>query len=182
MITLIVAHDVERNIGKENTLPWGKLPNDLAYFKSQTVGKIVVMGRKTFESIGRPLPNRKNYVVTRDPEAFKKKFPDVDVTLIQNVDDIVTIKSYLKEDIFVIGGEEIYTQMFPRADRVLYSLIHTKIDDCDKKFPDPAVYGQWEEKFIGYLPADEENEFGVSFHELVKEEGSWQKEMFNHFI
>ena len=67
MISLIVAHDLKRVIGKDNDLPW-HLPEDLAYFKKMTMGKAMVMGRKTYESIGRPLPGRLSIVITRDPD------------------------------------------------------------------------------------------------------------------
>lgn len=124
MINLIVAIAKNNIIGKNNELPW-HYPDDLKYFKKITTGKTVVMGRKTFESIisrnGKPLPNRKNVVVTRD---VNYKYDGVTV--------INDLKSYLQahkdEDIFVIGGKQIFEESLDFVDRFYITHIDKEYD------------------------------------------------------
>ena len=99
MISFVVAIDENRAIGKDNDLPW-YLPNDLKYFKKVTMGKPIVMGRKTYESIGKPLPGRENIVVTRD-EQYKAE----GITVVHSVDDVLQKDD---EEICVIGGAELF--------------------------------------------------------------------------
>jgi dihydrofolate reductase len=134
-LTLIVATERHNGIGINNTLPW-RLPEDLAFFKRTTTGHPILMGRKTFESIGRPLPNRRNIVITRNPD-WQHEGTDTAGSLQQAAE--------LAGDgeAFVIGGAQIYIEALPLASR----LIVTEIDAdfaCDAFFPviDPAV---WEE-------------------------------------
>jgi dihydrofolate reductase len=181
MITLIVAHDLEKNIGKNGSLPWGRLPNDLDYFKAQTTGKFVVMGRKTYESIGKPLPNRDNIVLTRDWKAFRRSYPLDDVLVVRNIENILKIEK-LGGEIFIIGGEEIYHQFLPHANRVLYTEVHGIFEGCDTKFPDPNIRGNWNKKEINHLPTDEDNEYAVTFYELVREEKPWESKLYSRFI
>jgi dihydrofolate reductase len=131
--TIIVATDAAGGIGLRNTLPW-RLPEDLAHFKRITTGHSIIMGRNTFDSIGRPLPNRRNIVITRNPDwqqAGVESASSLAAALQQAGDD----------QIFVIGGAQIYAEALPQASR----LIVTKIDhrfDCDAHFPllDPALW------------------------------------------
>ena len=132
-LTLIVATERHNGIGINNTLPW-RLPEDLAFFKRTTTGHPILMGRKTFESIGRPLPNRRNIVITRNP-AWQHEGVDTAGSLQQAAD--------LAGDgeVFVIGGAQIYADALPLATR----LIVTEIDAdfaCDAFFPaiDSAVW------------------------------------------
>ncbi len=132
-LTLIVATERHNGIGINNTLPW-RLPEDLAFFKRTTTGHPILMGRKTFESIGRPLPNRRNIVITRNP-AWQHEGVDTAGSLQQAAD--------LAGDgeVFVIGGAQIYADALPLAAR----LIVTEIDAdfaCDAFFPaiDSAVW------------------------------------------
>ncbi len=132
-LTLIVATERHNGIGIHNALPW-RLPEDLAFFKRTTTGHPILMGRKTFESIGRPLPNRRNIVITRNP-AWQHEGVDTAGSLQQAAD--------LAGDgeVFVIGGAQIYADALPLAAR----LIVTEIDAdfaCDAFFPaiDPAVW------------------------------------------
>jgi dihydrofolate reductase len=183
MITLVVAHDSEGNIGKGGELPWGNLPNDMLYFKGKTVGKIVVMGRKTYESIGRPLPDRENFIITKNAEELKKQTKHLNnVTVVGSIDEVITIYKYLNKDVYVIGGAEIYNQMFPHADRVLYTEVHGKFEECDTQFPDPYTFGNWQKNYIGHLPADENNDYAVTFYELVREEKPWESKLYSRFI
>lgn len=120
MLSFIVAMDENNVIGKDNDLPW-YLPNDLKYFKKMTSGHTIIMGRKTFESIGRPLPNRKNIVLTRD-----QQYKAEGCTVIHSVDEL---ESYLHEDeVFLIGGAELFKTTLPKADRLYITRIHATFD------------------------------------------------------
>ena len=133
-LTLIVATDRNNGIGINNTLPW-RLPEDLAFFKRLTSGHAIIMGRKTFDAIGRPLPNRRNIVVTRNPA-----WEHAGVETANSLDHAVEIAG--EGEVFIIGGAQIYCDAIALADR----LIVTEIDAafaCDTFFPevDPA---QWQ--------------------------------------
>jgi len=129
-LTAIVAMTADRVIGRAGTLPW-HLPEDLAFFKRVTSGHPVVMGRKTFESIGRPLPKRRNIVLTRDP-AWSA--PGVEV--IHRPEDLVELPG-LEGQVFVIGGAEIYAALLPATADLLVS--HVFADHPgDTRFPEFA--------------------------------------------
>ncbi|MGF7532897.1 dihydrofolate reductase DfrA [Bacillus mexicanus] len=128
MISFIFAMDANRLIGKDNDLPW-HLPNDLAYFKKVTSGHSIIMGRKTYESIGRPLPNRKNIVVTSAPAS---QFPGC--TVVSSIKDVLDICSD-SEECFVIGGAQLYTALFPYADRLYMTKILHEFEG-DRHFPE----------------------------------------------
>ena len=128
MISLIVAHDPNRVIGKDNELPW-HLPEDLAYFKKMTMGKAMVMGRKTYESIGRPLPGRLSIVITRNPD-YKAE----GVVVVNNLEDgIEKAKEYAPE-VMIIGGAEIFKLVMEVADRLYITLIQDEFEG-DTFFP-----------------------------------------------
>lgn len=134
-LSVIVATDSARGIGINNTLPW-HLPEDLAHFKRTTSGHPIIMGRKTFDSIGRPLPNRRNIVITRNRDW---SHPGV-----ESVESLQAAAALVAgSDAFIIGGAEIYAQAMPLAQR----LIVTEIDQrfaCDAFFP--AIDAQqWQE-------------------------------------
>ena len=122
-ITLIVAIDEARAIGRGGKLPW-RLPDDLKRFKALTLGKTVLMGRKTFESIGRPLPQRRNLVLTRD-----SSFAATGLEVVHNLQDA------LEDDLVVIGGGEIYALTLPIATTLELTLVQTVIPDADAFFP-----------------------------------------------
>lgn len=125
-LTLIVATDAERGIGIGNALPW-RLPEDLAYFKRMTSGHAIVMGRKTFESIGRPLPNRRNIVISRNP-AWQASGAETAAS----IDEALAMLP--DEGGFVIGGGEIYRTAIERANRLLVTEIDARFE-CDTFFP-----------------------------------------------
>ncbi|NGY89043.1 dihydrofolate reductase [Bacillus megaterium] len=119
MISLIVAFSRNRAIGKDNKLLW-HLPNDLKYFKEVTSGKTIIMGRKTFESIGRPLPNRKNVVLTNNLEwQHQGVGVGVGVEVIHSLDEI----QLSNEEIIFIGGETIYEQILPFVERMYITYV-----------------------------------------------------------
>ena len=115
-LSIIVAMDDNQLIGKDNTLPWN-LPADLGYFKKTTTGKTVLMGRKTYESIGRPLPNRRNVIISRDANF---KAPGCEV-----IGPIVRALELAKEDdeIMIMGGATFYEQMLPSVNRLYITQI-----------------------------------------------------------
>lgn len=133
MLSLIVAMAENRVIGKDNRIPW-HLPADLAYFRETTMGHTVVMGRKTFESIGKPLPGRKNVVLTRN-----RDFEADGVTVIHSLEELMRLDDHQEEEVFVIGGAEVYALALPIAQRIYLTLIHTSVEG-DSYFP------RWEEK------------------------------------
>lgn len=127
-ITLIVAYSRNRAIGKDNQLPW-RLPGDLAHFKRHTVGHPIIMGRKTWESLGRPLPGRTNIVVSRKSEG---NFTGaVLVTSLDAALDQVKANS----EAFIIGGAQIYADALPVVDRILATEVHADIEG-DAFFPE----------------------------------------------
>ncbi|MGB1807719.1 MAG: dihydrofolate reductase [Porticoccaceae bacterium] len=141
-LSLIVA--VSRNgvIGIDNQLPW-HLPEDLKYFKSVTMGKPLIMGRKTYDSIGRPLPGRTNIVVTRDPSW---QAPGVDVA--QSLEVALQLGQSACEaagadEIMVIGGEQIYRMTLPAADRLYLTQVDAEVEG-DAFFPE-VDFSQWQQ-------------------------------------
>lgn len=128
MISLIVAHDPNRVIGQDNKMPW-HIPGDLAYFKEKTMGKAIVMGRKTFESIGRILPGRKNIIVTRNP-SYKAEGAEV----VTNLTDAVALAKSYHEEVMIIGGEQIFRAILPTADRLYVTFIEQSFEG-DTFFP-----------------------------------------------
>src|ERR1041385_614730 len=108
MISLVAGYAHGRVIGKDGKIPW-RLPNDRRYVKRVTTGHTIVMGRATFDSIGHPLPNRRNVVLTHDRRLLIQ-----DVEIVHSVEDALA----LDDDLFVLGGESIYRQFLPLADRL----------------------------------------------------------------
>jgi dihydrofolate reductase len=134
-LTLVVAIDAQRGIGVNNTLPW-HLPEDLAHFKRVTSGHPIIMGRKTFDSIGRPLPNRRNIVVTRNPG-----WRHEGVEAVTSLAAAVALAG--GERAFIIGGAQIFAESMGIADQMIITEIgHTF--ECDTFFP-PLAAGEWTE-------------------------------------
>jgi len=135
-LALIVAQSLNRVIGVNNALPW-HLPEDLKYFKATTMGKPIVMGRKTYDSIGRPLPGRTNIVVTRQTDWMADG-----VKVAGTLAEAVALASAEEpQEIMVIGGAQIYELMLPAADRIYLTQVHAEIEG-DAWFPAlPAA--QW---------------------------------------
>ena len=133
-ISLIVAMDRKRGIGIANQLPW-RLPEDLAHFKRTTTGHAIIMGRKTFDSIGRPLPNRRNIVVTRNPDWTR----DGVLTAVNPEQARALARD--EQEAFIIGGAELFIQTIAIADRMIVTEIAAEFD-CDTFFPeiDPAAW------------------------------------------
>jgi dihydrofolate reductase len=155
MISIIVAMDENKLIGQKNDLPW-RIPADLAYFKKTTLGHPVLMGRKTFESIGKPLPGRENIVLTRN-----EQFTNEGVTVIHSLDDVLTSEAYADQNLFIIGGAEIFKEFLHIADKLYVTKIHDTFEG-DTYFP------EFKEEMYKIIyrekgPKDEKNPYDYEF-------------------
>ena len=143
-ITLVAAIASNNVIGKENSLPWN-IPEDLKRFKQMTSGHTILMGRKTFDSIGRPLPNRQNIVMTKD-----KNFEQEGIKVINDFDEALELIKESNEDVFVIGGSKIYELFEPWATSLMITRV-LKDYEGDAFFPD-INWNNWqvesEEEFL----------------------------------
>ena len=156
ILSLLVAVGENNVIGKNNQLPW-HLPNDLKYFKNQTWGMPILMGRKTFESIGKPLPGRKSIVITRNHD-----WKNEGVTVVHSVTEAIEkAKAMGIKEIFVIGGAEIFLTAFGEASRIYLTRIHQKFDG-DVFFPEISSK-DWELVQDRYCAADDKNAFAHTF-------------------
>jgi len=148
-ISMIAAMTDARVIGIENRLPW-KLPNDMKWFRQHTLGKPIIMGRKTFESFGsKPLPDRTNIIITRD-----KSYQANGSLVVHSIEEALQVAGDVDE-VMIIGGASFYEQMLPRADRLYLTFVHADIQG-DAWFPE-IDFSQWQEvEHIDY-EADEKN-------------------------
>ncbi|MCA0899633.1 dihydrofolate reductase [Microbulbifer agarilyticus] len=154
-IAMIVAMARNGAIGRENTLPW-RISGDLQFFKRTTLGKPVVMGRKTFESIGRPLPGRQNIVITRN-SAWRAD----GVEVVSSLEAAITLADAAAQqagvtELMVIGGAEIYRQALPLAQRLYVTEVDADVDG-DAFFPD--IDKTWKEASRDCYPASERDEY-----------------------
>lgn len=154
VVSLVVAMDLNRVIGRDNALPW-RLPADLRHFRDLTMGKPIIMGRNTFESIGRPLPGRTNVVVTRNPD-----YHAADCVVVNSLDDALDRFADCPE-LMVIGGASIYAQALPGATRIHLTLIHHAFDG-DTYFPEVTA-SEWMETGREDRCADDRNPYDYSF-------------------
>jgi dihydrofolate reductase len=167
VISLIAAMDEFRGIGVDNRLPW-HLPADLKRFKSLTMGHHLIMGRKTFETIGKPLPGRKSIVVTHDRNYTASGCPEDTCHVVHSLEEALDIAESMGEsEVFVIGGGEIFDQALRYADRLYLTLVHTKAN-TNVFFPE-IDESAWVEIHSSYQPADQNNPFAFTFRDLVRE-------------
>ncbi|WP_421670563.1 type 3 dihydrofolate reductase [Rahnella sp. EDr1-12] len=158
IISLIAALATDRVIGMENAMPW-HLPGDLAWFKRNTLNKPVIMGRKTFESIGRPLPGRLNIVISSKPGEHEG------VTWVTSVDAALAAAAGV-EEVMVMGGGRVYEQFLPKANRLYLTHIDAEVEG-DTHFPDYEP-DDWESTFSEFHDADEQNSHGYCFEILER--------------
>lgn len=161
ILSLIVAATKNLVIGKDNQMPW-HLPADLAWFRQNTTGKPVVMGRKTFESIGRPLPKRTNVVLSRQP--FQHDGVIWQNSLESAVDFLTDFEA--PAEIMLIGGGELFKQYLPHANKLYFTEIQTELDG-DTFFPD-INWDDWHITFRQTRPADEHNAYDLTFMVLER--------------
>lgn len=157
MISLIVAASENNAIGRNGDLLW-TLPNDMKFFKNTTWGMVVVMGRKTFESLGKPLAGRINIVITRNTgwkAEGAKVVSDLDAAMKE-------AEATNCKEIFVIGGGEIYRQSMAIADRIYMTKVHETFNDADTYFP-IIDQSEWELKSNYDFSADEKHAYAYSF-------------------
>ena len=156
MISLIAAIGKNNEIGKGNTLLW-HLPADMKHFKEITSLHAVIMGRKTFESFGKPLPNRRNIIVTRDAN-YKKE----GIEIVHSLSGALDLLPNTNEEVFIIGGGELYKQTMPIADKLYITRIEALDKDADVFFPEiiPIV---WNEVSHVEHEADKKNIFPYTF-------------------
>ncbi len=160
-ISMIAAMAHDRVIGKDNQMPW-HLPADLAHFKRVTLGKPVLMGRKTFESIGRPLPGRRNLVISRNPD-----YQAEGIEVVGSVEAALALLAGSSvEELMVIGGGHLYAEMLPSADCLYLTRIDLAVEG-DTRFP-AFDDGQWQSVDCESHPADEKNPHPHSFE-------TWQR-------
>lgn len=157
MISLIVAADEHNVIGHHGALPW-KLPADMKFFRETTKGHPVIMGRKTYASIGRALPGRQNVVVTRQED-----FEAPGCKVVNSLVDAIGVASMAdgNNEIFVIGGGELYREALPSADRVYLTRVHASVLG-DTTFPE-LDSKTWKEISRREHPADTENPQAMTF-------------------
>ena len=153
-LSLIAAMDRKRLIGHDNAMPW-HLPADLAHFKATTLGKPILMGRKTFESLGRPLPGRRNIVLTRN-NAYNAD----GITRVNDLDQAFDAAGNVPE-LMLIGGATLYETLLPRVERMYLTFIDAEFDG-DAWFPawEP---NEWRESLSESHPADAKNPYPYRF-------------------
>lgn len=156
-LVFVAAMDRNRAIGRRNDLPW-RLPNDLRRFKALTLGKPLLMGRRTAESLGRALPGRRNLVLTRSG-----RVPFEGMEAVASVEQAMQAAGDMgAPELCVIGGGEIYALLLPRADALRLTLVDTVVEDADTYFP-PFDANDWNEAARTTHPADARHAHGYAF-------------------
>jgi dihydrofolate reductase len=156
-ISIVVAVAANGVIGRDNQLPW-HLPADLRHFKQTTMGKPILMGRKTWESIGRPLPGRTNIVITRD-----SGYAAAGCVVVNSIDEAL-MAAGSQHEIMLIGGAELYRQVLPRTDTIYLTRIHEDFEG-DTVFPELST-SEWREVERTDQQPDENNPHAYSFIRL----------------
>jgi dihydrofolate reductase len=154
IVSLVVAMARNRVIGRNNTLPW-RLSDDLKRFKAITMGKPILMGRKTFESIGKPLPGRANLVLTRD-----RAWQATGVLTVGSIDEAIE-RSRRASELAVIGGAEVYQLALPVTDIIYLTRVEADVEG-DTRFPELDAR-EWTEDVIGAQAADEKNQYPTTY-------------------
>ena len=155
MKNIIVAYDKNRGIGAANDLLWVRdLPADLKHFKEITTGSAIIMGRRTYESIGHPLPNRQNIVISHDMDLAE------DFDVVRTLEE--AYKTAKSNDVYVIGGGQIYSLAIPTVDTILATEVQEKFDAAQVFFPviDPTI---WDEVSREHHEKDELNKYDYDF-------------------
>jgi dihydrofolate reductase len=157
-ITLIAAMDRARAIGRGNAMPW-HLSDDLKRFKELTLGKPIVMGRKTFESIGRPLPKRRNIILTRD-----QNFHAEGIEVIHSLEAGL---ANLEGEVMITGGGEVYSLALPLAHKIHLTFVDTLVEDADAFFPE-WNQSEWREVSREFHGIDDRHALEFSFVDLER--------------
>jgi dihydrofolate reductase len=156
-LSMIAALSTNNAIGLNNEIPW-RLSTDLKRFKSLTMGHHLLMGRKTYESVGKPLPGRITVVITRQED-----FAPEGVTVVHSLEEAIRVAALANEDeAFIAGGAEIYALSMHRADRMYLTRVHAEVKG-DTFFPDFDDVSEWHLTDSEHFDADEKNEYPFSF-------------------
>lgn len=155
-LSFIVAIGEDNAMGVHNKLPW-HLPKDLKFFKNTTLGKPVLMGRKTLDSLGKPLPNRLNIVLSRQADL---PVPE-GVLLFHNIEEAINHLND-QEEVFIIGGGKIFEETMPFADRMYITRVHGRFPEADTFFPH-IDHSQWKLEWEEAHPADEKHAYAFTF-------------------
>lgn len=153
IISMIAAMADNRIIGKDNQMPW-HLPADFAWFKRCTLGKPVIMGRKTYESIGHPLPGRHNIVISRDASLVIEG-----VSIVSSIEEAIEVAGHVDE-VMIIGGGSIYQACMPQANKLYLTFIELNIEG-DTQFPEWG--SEWQEVHREMYQADDKNAHNMQF-------------------
>jgi len=153
IVTIVVAISENNAIGKNNQLLW-YLPADLKHFKNITTGHTVIMGRKTYDSVGKPLPNRRNIIITRQNITIEG------CEVVKSIEDALVLSAG-EEEVFIVGGAEIYKQSIHLTNRIYLTVVHQKFD-ADSFFPE-INYDEWRETEREDHQPDEKNKLRYSF-------------------
>lgn len=156
-MTIIAALDENNAIGNNNQLLW-HLPLDLKRFKSLTQNHVILMGRKTFESLGRPLPNRQNMVISSKADY---QVPD-NVYLFSSLPEAIEAARCKDSNPYIIGGGTIYSQALKYADTLELTLVHTQMDKADTYFPE-IDFSEWNKTFDEFHPKDDKHLYDFRF-------------------
>jgi dihydrofolate reductase len=146
-------------IGRDNNLPW-RLSADLQRFKKLTTGHWLIMGRKTFESMGKPLPNRTSVVLTRD-----RGYQSPGAIVVNHLDEALRLSSD-QEEVFVLGGAAVFREALPRAQKLYLTRVHAEVEG-DVKFP-ALDLEEWNQVERESLPADEKNDYPTTYQVYVR--------------
>jgi dihydrofolate reductase len=157
-ISIVVAISENHAIGKDNKLLW-RLPADLKHFKEITTGHTIIMGRKTYESVGRPLPNRRNIIITRQPIAIEG------CEVVNSIDAALALCAE-EDEVFIVGGAEIYRQSLHLTNRIYLTVVHKEFEG-DSFFPE-IKKEDWKEVSREDHQADEKNPLPYSFITLER--------------
>ena len=157
-ICLIVAITEKGIIGKGNDLPW-HIPEDLKHFRKTTMSNIIMMGRKTFESIGKPLPGRKNFILTSNPGSIPDEIKDHEnVFVFTSFEDAVSAASDMYEDMFIIGGASVYRDTIRYADRLYISRVR-------KNYPGDVYFPEYDETEWALTSSEDYDEFTLEIYD-----------------
>ncbi len=153
IVSLVAAMAENRVIGRDGGLPW-HLPDDLKHFKRLTLDHTIIMGRKTFDEVGRPLANRRNVVISRNPT-----FRPAGVTVVPSLNEALALGA-TESEVFVIGGGAIYQLALPRANRLYLTLVHADVEG-DTYFPD-FDEAAWAIEDESFHPADDRHQYSFT--------------------
>jgi dihydrofolate reductase len=165
ILSIIAAIADDHAIGKNNSLPW-YLPEDLKFFKKTTMGKPVIMGRKTYESVGQPLPGRLNIIITRNSQAA---YPDGVIVAESIPEAVERVRASKLPEAFIIGGSGIFAEGLNYADVLYLTRVHTVVPNCDAFFPE-VDHSHWKLTWEEKHKADGANAFDYTFEKFERVE------------